>query len=68
MSVGAEKIAVTVAEVVEVNELIKRFRFVRRDGGQMPHFRRCACGGRDDDHGTGRMNLYSLMSAPATGL
>jgi hypothetical protein len=39
MSVGAEKIAVTVAEVVEVNELIKRFRFVRRDGGRCRRFR-----------------------------
>mgnify|MGYP000113693934 FL=1 len=66
MSVGAPKISVRVAEVVEVNELIKRFRFVRRDGGAMPTF----SGGAHtvvemDDHGTRRMNPYSLMSAPA---
>jgi ferredoxin-NADP reductase len=65
MSVGAEKIAVTVAEVVEVNELIKRFRFVRRDGGQMPPF----SGGAHtvvemDDNGTRRLNPYSLMGEP----
>ena len=66
MSVGAPKIPVAVAEVVVVNELIKRFRFVRRDGGAMPHF----SGGAHtvvemDDHGTRRMNPYSLMSDPA---
>ena len=65
MSVGAPKIPVTVAEVVEVNALIKRFRFQRRDGGPMPTF----SGGAHvvvemDDHGTRRMNPYSLMSAP----
>jgi ferredoxin-NADP reductase len=65
MSVGAEKIAVTVAEVVEVNELIKRFRFVRRDRGQMPPF----SGGAHtvvemDDNGTRRLNPYSLMGEP----
>ena len=66
MSVGAPKIPVVVAEVVQVNDLIKRFRFVRRDGGAMPHF----SGGSHtvvemDDHGTRRMNPYSLMSHPA---
>ncbi len=66
MSVGAPKIPVVVAEVVEVNELIKRFRFVRRDGAAMPIF----SGGSHvvvemDDHGTRRMNPYSLMSHPA---
>ena len=65
MSVGAPKIPVRVAEVVEVNALIKRFRFVRRDGGTMPPF----SGGSHvvvemDDHGTRRMNPYSLMSEP----
>lgn len=65
MSVGAPKIPVTVAEVVEVNSLIKRFRFVRRDGGNLPPF----SGGSHivvemDDHGTRRMNPYSLMSHP----
>lgn len=66
MSVGAPKIPVTVAEVVEVNQLIKRFRFVRRDGAAMPVF----SGGSHvvvemDDHGTRRMNPYSLMSQPS---
>jgi dimethylamine monooxygenase subunit B len=66
MSVGAPKIPVTVAEVVQVNPLIKRFRFVRRDGGPMPPF----SGGSHivvemDDHGTRRMNPYSLMSQPS---
>ncbi|MFC3180766.1 PDR/VanB family oxidoreductase [Cypionkella sinensis] len=65
MSVGAPKIPVVVAEVVEVNDLIKRFRFQRRDGGAMPVF----SGGAHvvvemDDHGTRRMNPYSLMSSP----
>jgi ferredoxin-NADP reductase len=68
MSSGAPKIAVTVAEVVEVNDLIKRFRFVRRDGGAMPPF----SGGSHvvvemDDHGTRRMNPYSLMGDPGDG-
>ena len=66
MSAGAPKIPVRVAEVVTVNPLIKRFRFVRRDGGAMPPF----SGGAHvvvemDDHGTRRMNPYSLMSAPS---
>lgn len=66
MSVGAEKIRVVVSEVVEVNPLIKRFRFVRRDGGLMPSF----SGGAHtvvemDDHGTRRLNPYSLMGDPA---
>ena len=65
-SMGAAKIAVRVAEVVEVNALIRRYRFVRRDGGAMPAF----SGGAHtvvemDDHGTRRMNPYSLMGDPA---
>ncbi|NPD17695.1 oxidoreductase [Xinfangfangia sp. D13-10-4-6] len=57
---------VTVTEVVEVNSLIKRFRFVREDGGAMPGF----SGGAHtvvemDDNGTRRLNAYSLMSDPA---
>lgn len=65
MSVGAEKLLVKVAEVVEVNELITRFRFVRRDGGDMPAF----SGGAHtvvemDDNGTRRLNPYSLMGDP----
>ncbi len=66
MSVGAAKIPVRVAEVVEVNPLIKRFRFQRRDGGPMPVFSGGAHVVVDmDDHGTRRMNPYSLMSDPS---
>jgi dimethylamine monooxygenase subunit B len=66
MSVGAPKIAVTVAEVVDVNDLIRRFRFIRTGGGQLPTF----SGGSHivvemDDNGTRRLNPYSLMSDPA---
>jgi len=65
MSVKAPRISVTVAEVLEVNPLIKRFRFVRSDGQPMPPF----SGGAHivvemDDHGTRRLNPYSLMSVP----
>jgi dimethylamine monooxygenase subunit B len=65
MSVGAPKIPVRVAEVVEVNSLIKRFRFERRDGGPLPVF----SGGAHvvvemDIQGVRRMNPYSLMSDP----
>lgn len=63
---GGTKIPVRVAEVVAVNDLIKRFRFVRRDGGRMPHF----SGGAHvvvemEDGPTRRLNPYSLMSDPA---
>jgi dimethylamine monooxygenase subunit B len=62
---GGAKLQVRVAEVVEVNEMIKRFRFVSRDGSELPAF----SGGAHtivemDDHGTRRMNPYSLMSDP----
>ncbi len=62
---GGAKLKVRVAEVVEVNELIKRFRFVARDGSPLPAF----SGGAHtvvemDDHGTRRLNPYSLMSDP----
>ncbi len=62
---GGAKLPVRVAEVVEVNELIKRFRFVSRDGSDLPAF----SGGAHvvvemDDHGTRRLNPYSLMSDP----
>jgi ferredoxin-NADP reductase len=65
MSVGAPRIPVTVAEVTDVNSLIKRFRFVRTGGGSLPTF----SGGSHivvdmDDHGTRRLNPYSLMSDP----
>jgi ferredoxin-NADP reductase len=59
------KISVRVAEVVEVNKLVKRFKFARTDGGQLPAF----SGGAHtivemDDEGVKRMNPYSLMSDP----
>lgn len=62
---GGAKLQVRVAEVIEVNELIKRFRFVARDGSDLPAF----SGGAHtvvemDDHGTRRLNPYSLMSDP----
>ncbi len=62
---GGAKLAVKVAEVVEVNVLIKRFRFVARDGGPLPAF----SGGSHvvvemDDHGQRRLNPYSLMGDP----
>ncbi len=65
---GGAKLHVRVAEVVQVNDLIKRFRFVARDGGALPAF----SGGAHtvvemDDHGTRRLNPYSLMSDPEDG-
>ena len=65
MSVGAPKIPVRVAEVVQVNDLIKRFRFVRRDGAPLPSF----SGGAHvvvelEMPGGRRLNPYSLMSDP----
>lgn len=66
MTAGGAKIPVRVAEVVEVNDLIRRLRLVRRDGGALPAF----SGGAHvvvemDDHGVRRMNPYSLMGDPA---
>lgn len=63
---GGAKLLVKVAEVVAVNDLIKRFRFVSRDGAPLPAF----SGGSHvvvemDDHGTRRLNPYSLMSDPS---
>lgn len=62
---GGAKLLVRVAEVVQVNDLVTRFRFVSRDGSALPAF----SGGAHtvvemDDHGTRRMNPYSLMSDP----
>ncbi len=62
---GGAKLKVRVEEVVEVNEIIKRFRFVSGDGSALPAF----SGGAHiviemDDHGTRRLNPYSLMSDP----
>ena len=59
-------IAVTVAQVTPVNELVTRFRFVRSDGAALPAF----SGGAHvvvgmDDRGLRRLNPYSLMSDPA---
>ena len=63
---GGAKLKVRLAEVVQVNALIKRFRFVRVDGAPLPAF----SGGAHivvemDDNGTRRLNPYSLMSSPA---
>lgn len=65
MSVGMNKIAVTVIEVIKVNDLIKRFRFERSDGGLLPTF----SGGAHTvvemtDGDIQRRNPYSLMSDP----
>ena len=62
---GGAKLMVKVAEVVQVNDLIKRFRFTSRDGSPLPAF----SGGSHtvvemDDHGTRRLNPYSLMGDP----
>ncbi len=63
---GGAKLAVRVTHVTTVNPLIKRFRFATRDGSPLPAF----SGGAHtvvemDDHGTRRLNPYSLMSDPA---
>ncbi|MBL4916278.1 PDR/VanB family oxidoreductase [Szabonella alba] len=62
---GVAKLAVRVADVVPVNDLVTRFRFEARDGSLLPAF----SGGAHtvvemDDHGTRRLNPYSLMSDP----
>lgn len=66
MSAGASKIAVVVAAVTPVNDLVTRFTFMRRDGGQMPTF----SGGAHtvvemNDGDRVRRNPYSIMSDPA---
>ena len=66
MRMGSPRMRVAVAEVVEVNAMVKRFRFVRSDGAPMPAF----SGGAHtvvemDDRGTRRANPYSLMGDPA---
>jgi ferredoxin-NADP reductase len=62
---GAQKLAVTVTDIVPVTDLVTRFVFKRTDGGLLPTF----SGGahtvvemRGDN--TVRMNPYSLMSDP----
>ena len=62
---GAEKIAVTVTDIVPLNELVTRFEFKRTDGGLLPTF----SGGAHtvvemDDGAITRLNPYSLMSDP----
>jgi ferredoxin-NADP reductase len=62
---GAEKIAVKVTDIVVLNDLVKRFRFRRVDGGLMPTF----SGGAHtvvemQDGVLTRLNPYSLMSDP----
>jgi dimethylamine monooxygenase subunit B len=62
---GGAKLQVRVESVTPVNELITRFRFVARDGSELPAF----SGGAHtvvemDDHGTRRLSPYSLMSDP----
>ena len=66
MSVGAPRIPVRVSHVAQVNDLIKRFRFERRDGAPLPAF----SGGAHivvemDIQGVRRLNPYSLMGNPA---
>jgi ferredoxin-NADP reductase len=66
MSAGSEKIPVKVTEIAVVNDLVKRFKFERCDGGLLPTF----SGGAHtvvemQDGGTLRRNPYSLMSDPA---
>ena len=65
MSAGTEKIDVTVTDVTEVNELVKRFTFEQTGGGLLPTF----SGGAHTvvemkDAGLTRLNPYSLMSDP----
>lgn len=62
---GGQKIAVTVTDVVTVNDLVKRFEFKRTDGGLLPAF----SGGAHTvvemrDGALTRRNPYSLMSDP----
>lgn len=62
---GAEKIAVTVADIVPLNALVTRFKFERTDGGLLPTF----SGGAHTvvemkDGSITRLNPYSLMSDP----
>lgn len=62
---GAEKIDVTVTEIVPVNELVTRFKFEATDGSLLPTF----SGGAHTvvemkDGDITRLNPYSLMSDP----
>lgn len=62
---GGQRFAVTVTDVVTVNDLVKRFEFKRTDGGLLPAF----SGGAHTvvemlDGAMTRRNPYSLMSDP----
>lgn len=62
---GAEKIAVTVTDIVPLNDLVTRFEFKRTDAGLLPTF----SGGAHtvvemQDGDITRLNPYSLMSDP----
>ena len=62
---GGQTFAVTVTDVVTVNDLVKRFEFKRSDGGLLPAF----SGGAHTvvemrDGALTRRNPYSLMSDP----
>jgi ferredoxin-NADP reductase len=66
MSAGAEKIAVTVTDIVKLNDLVTRFKFEPTAGGLLPTF----SGGAHTviemkDGEITRLNPYSLMSDPA---
>ncbi len=65
MSAGTEKIAVTVTDIVKLNDLVTRFEFKPTNGGLLPTF----SGGAHtvvemNDGGIMRLNPYSLMSDP----
>ncbi|KLN59073.1 dioxygenase [Kiloniella spongiae] len=65
MSAGTNKIAVTVTDIIEVNQLVKRFKFERTGGGDLPVF----SGGAHTvvemlDKEITRLNPYSIMSDP----
>ncbi|ODS24151.1 ferredoxin--NADP(+) reductase [Candidatus Endobugula sertula] len=65
MSIGAETIAVTVTDIVTVNELVTRFKFKRTDGKLLPAFSGGAHIVVEMQHGDQqRRNPYSLMSSP----
>jgi dimethylamine monooxygenase subunit B len=62
---GAEKISVTVTDIVPLNALVTRFEFTPTAGGLLPTF----SGGAHtvvemEDGGITRLNPYSLMSDP----
>ncbi len=65
MSVGENKIAVTVSDITKITPLVTQFRFVRTDGEALPTF----SGGAHTvvemiDGAETRLNPYSLMSDP----